>query len=35
MSMKLFIEGDNYKIDGKEIEKLLLQEFLYRLVKLK
>lgn len=33
--MKIFVEGLDFKIDDKEIEKVLLQEFLSRLIKLK
>ncbi|CAD8212422.1 unnamed protein product [Paramecium pentaurelia] len=35
LSMKIFVEDIDFKIDDKETEKLLLQDFLNRLIKLK
>ncbi|CAD8106410.1 unnamed protein product [Paramecium primaurelia] len=35
LSMKIFVEEIDFKIDDKETEKLLLQDFLQRLIKLK
>ncbi|CAD8110845.1 unnamed protein product [Paramecium sonneborni] len=35
LSMKIFVQDINFKIDDKEIQKILLQEFVNRLIQLK